>query len=262
MEFDFLKKVFSDVKSGQDFGYFEIVAFKELDIARLYAQFISLENNKSTILLPQNFIHPLFKPFEIKVGTKLKLSEFIQTLVDANYEKVEQVYDEMQFSQKGDVITIFTNLNNSVYKVEFFDNEIEKISLLDSISFRQFKSLKNIVLLNVHPESLDFTPEIYGSFDENNPKIVIYSANNSTFAVDINLEKDLVTKALPLFHKNEKVFEQFISKYTDYEVYYNGHNWEILPESFKKLPQDKELKRLELPIPLDRGFIFENKKVI
>lgn len=260
MEFDFLKRLFASIKLKGDFESVEIVNFKDPDIGKLYGHYKSLENKENVIFLPSSFVHPLLHPIEFELNQKVKIKDFIEILVSNGYEKVEQVYKAMQFSQKGDVFLIYSNIADNIYKIEFFDDIIEKISRVDHVSLRHIQDLQNIVILNINPEERDFQPEMLGDFSRTSSNLIIYSKAYSPSS-DINQKPLLALGELPLFHKNEKVFQQFISKYTDFDIFYSGHFWEILPEGFKSFG-NKELQKLSLNINLEKGFICEERKIL
>lgn len=257
MEFAFLERIFQGISLGTDQAPFELLPFYDIDIARLYAKFRALSLKANTVLLPSNYISPVFSPLNFNIQDKISVETFLKVLINNGYEKVEQVYQSMQLSQKGDVITIYSNLNDFVYRVEFFGETIERISRIDNVSFRLTASVQNLVLLNIAPQEQDFQPEIFGEYEKTSAKFLIQGKNHTE-----KLYLDEITfKSLPLFHKNEKVFDQFLEKYNNYDVFYSGHFWEIIPNGFKKT-RVGETKRINLHLGLEKGFAIPEKKII
>jgi transcription-repair coupling factor len=266
VERNFLEKLFKDKSIGYEFGNFTLVNNKDVDISRLYSRYLSIHKDARIILLPENFINSTLKSFEIRIGENIKISDLISKLTEFGYTRLEQVYDLMQYSQKGDVLIIYSNINNYVYKLEFFGDKVEKISLLDNVSMRLIQPLNNLILLNFNPKELEFAVEVTGSQDNIENNIVIHSPNIDKILPSLseaNLNK-IELKKLPLFHKNEKVFHRFIENYGDYSYFYSGKNWELIPEGFKIL-QSKDrfshVEKLSLGIELDKGFIYPDGKV-
>ncbi len=255
--------MFADVAVGTDLEVFQIIPFADLDIVKLYAEYIGDLAKSNIVVLPDNFIHPLFKPIAVSKGSKIKLSTFIEDLSNAGYERVDQVYDEMQFSQKGDVLTIYSNLGDLVYRIDFFDDDIEKITVLDNVSLRPKQNVNNAVLLNINPEEVGFIPEVVGNYDTFNPKIFIQSTKNLSLEAISKKESatEISFKYIPLFHRNEKLFNDFISKYEGFDLYYSGHHWDLLPPGIQA-PGMKELNTFDVPFDLEKGFIVPEKKLI
>lgn len=265
VEFEFLQKIF-DEQNTKDLRDFEIVNFNELDQARLYALYRSFHKKENILLLPGNFLTPAFKPFELRVNQQIKLSEVTGLLTDYGYEKVDQVYTEMQFSIKGDVLIIYTSYNNCVFRIDFFDNTIERILLVDNVSLRQRRPFFKIVILNINPEEAIFTPELYGNYEAVSSQVIIYPTSKFNFDQGLENRSIPILKTLPLFHKNTSVFRQYIAKYTNYSFFYCGHNWELIPQEFKLFSTADEsphhLIKLQLSIQLDKGFVLDDKKTV
>lgn len=264
MDKKFLKKLFSGISSVKDFGSFDLFTHSEITLVRLYAYYLHLKSESNVTLLPKQFINPMFKPIHLKKSERTSIKDFTQKLVEANYVLEDQVYEPMQYSRKGDVVTVFTNLNDNVIRVEFFDKEIEKISLLDNVTFRSVKELENIHLLNINTPDKAFDVEIIGDEKRFNEKFVIFTEEESDMLSgegDNPVDEGLKISYIPFFHKNEKVFETFIEPYKDFDLFYSGKHWENIPEGFKK-NKKINLQKLEIPVLLDRGFICDSKRIV
>lgn len=67
------------------------------------------------------------KKIALKIGNNHTISYLVQELLDCNYEKVDDVVRSGQFSNRGDIITVFpVNLMMPI-RVDFFGNQIESI---------------------------------------------------------------------------------------------------------------------------------------
>jgi transcription-repair coupling factor (superfamily II helicase) len=264
MEQDFLKKLFEGKNIGLDINLATVINNPDLDIAKLLAYSVAENQKNNVIFLPSQFLNPELAVFGLENQQKLALTGFVSKLGEFGYEKVDRVYAEMQFSVKGDVLILYTNIDDLVYKIEFFDDIVEKITLVDPLSLRFIKEVKNIVILNVNPEEKAFHPEIIGTFDKVSLKPIIYTENRVELNSFESASEDLKLNisSIPAFHKNVGVFKSFITPYSDYDFYYSGHFSSLIPAGFKNLEGGKKLIELNLPISLQRGFIHKDKKLV
>lgn len=76
-----------------------------------------------------------------KVGDEI--SGINEKFVELGFDRVNRVWEVGEFSQVGDVITIWPQNYTSPLRLEIFDDEIEKISLLDLDRRRSIKTLQN-----------------------------------------------------------------------------------------------------------------------
>lgn len=263
MEKEFLKKLFGDEEIGLDLGVAKVISHREIDLVKIYAYFTAENEKKNIVLLPKEFVHPELNVLNLYKGKKTSVEGFSKQLVDFGYEKQEKVFDEMHFSLKGDVLVVYTNMDDLVYRIEFFDDIVEKISLLDPISLRSVKEIKNALFVNVNPEEESFHSEVFGEFDEYSIKPIIYSETTLPIhGIEESVERaKLNLKSIPSFHKNQAAFLAFAKPLSDYKFYYAGHFSALVPEGFRKF-EGNELTDLHLPITLSKGFQSDDKKLI
>ena len=70
----------------------------------------------------------------INIGEKLDIEFLIETLVEYGFERTDFVYEPGQFSIRGGIIDLFSWGNNLPYRIEMFDDEVERIRLFDPIT--------------------------------------------------------------------------------------------------------------------------------
>ena len=81
------------------------------------------------------------------VNKEYNHNEILEKLILMGYVKTEQIEGCGQFSKRGDILDIFSpNLTNPV-RIDFFDNEIERISFFDTDSQRRLNEIKEITIL-------------------------------------------------------------------------------------------------------------------
>ncbi len=160
-----------------------------------------LEARKSNIFFQENILY-------LEKGKKISLSELLRKLDEMGYEKVWEVSEIGEFSQKGGILEVFPVNSNFAYQIEFFGNKIEKIletkkkledekkakELLQKRlkSQRIFSDLKNLKL-NEYLVHLDHGIGIYKGQKKIENKIyyeIEYAQGDKLF-VPLGLEKKL-----------------------------------------------------------------------
>jgi excinuclease ABC subunit B len=82
----------------------------------------------------------------LRVGDKWNLKELALKLIDLRYERNDIELQRGRFRIKGDVLDIIPAYEEFILRVEFFGREIEKIRILEPVSLRTVKELKEFVL--------------------------------------------------------------------------------------------------------------------
>ncbi len=260
---EFLEKLFGGLGEKTDLGAFHLVSFNSIDFSRLFCVYLCSKTSSHVLLVPDSYLHPGLSVIQIVKGSPLTVESFTNQLFKIGYTKTDQVFDELQFSQKGDVVTVYTDNTDIVYRVDFFGDTVENISLLDSISLRVKHELTNALFLNIHPEDKAFDPEVYGECSSFYEKVVIHSVNNElTQGLLPDISKlSFTTEELPLFRQNVDVFQQYMQKFIGYDLYYAGSNFEHLPKEFCTVSTQKMVK-ISLPVTVEKGFVIPDKKIV
>lgn len=78
----------------------------------------------------------------VKVGDELDRDEFLASLVNLMFERNDIAFSRGQFRVRGDVVEIHpAYLEDSAIRVEFFGDEIERISQIDALTGKRIDSL-------------------------------------------------------------------------------------------------------------------------
>ncbi len=80
----------------------------------------------------------------IRKGDKLELVELTKKLIDLGYIKEAITTTEGQWSRRGDIVDIFAVNNEVPIRIEFFDNNIEKIREYDPSTQKTLDTINNI----------------------------------------------------------------------------------------------------------------------
>lgn len=88
-------------------------------------------------------------------GQEITRGELIKTLVNALYERNDHDFKRGTFRVRGEVVELIpTGFKNEAYRIEFFGDEIESISQIDTLNYNTISKHKNITIA---PASLFIT---------------------------------------------------------------------------------------------------------
>lgn len=89
---------------------------------------------------------------KIEIGDKKKHKDFLLKLVNMGYTRSDTYLKRGEFRTNGDVVDIYpAYIEDEVLRVEFFDDECERISFIDSIDNKEIKKLDSYVLYAANP---------------------------------------------------------------------------------------------------------------
>lgn len=91
----------------------------------------------------------------IKVGETRKRDKLLRHLTDIQYQRNDIDFHRSTFRVRGDVVDIFPASEELAYRVEFFGDEIEKITKIDPLTGEVLSKLES---LKVYPGSHYVTP--------------------------------------------------------------------------------------------------------
>lgn len=72
--------------------------------------------------------------FEIKAGQDYPRKEFLKTLIDLQYQRVKADFKRGSFEVLGDVITIFPPSGDNAFQLEFWGDNLDKITEIDGFT--------------------------------------------------------------------------------------------------------------------------------
>ena len=130
------------------------VEFAQLDIINKLIN-LKIDNLNITIttersLQPHLLNRKYFKKYSFKLekGNTISLEQLTIKLTKIGYKKSEITTNEGQWSRRGDIVDIFPVNNDLPIRLEFFDNNIEKIREYDHSTQ---KTLDTINIINISP---------------------------------------------------------------------------------------------------------------
>ncbi len=164
-----------------------------------------LERNDVIIVASVSCIYGLGSPeayygmlVNLETGDDVSMEEVLTKLVDIQYERNDYDFHRGVFRVKGDTVEVFPSHEDSLaYRIEFFGDEVERLSEFDPITGKTIKE---------------------------RPKIAIYpNTHYVTSAVSIDdivkqIKKDLLERTQILERENKLVEAQRLTQRTMYDI--------------------------------------------
>lgn len=190
-----------DIYIEKDFSVNE-----EIDRLRLKATTSLIEGRRDVIVVASvSCIYGIGAPDEyakqiifIKKGDKLDRKKLLRELIDIYYVRNDSDFSRGTFRARGDVVEIIPAYQDEeAIRIEFWENDVEKISIIDSVTG---KSLREV-------ESVPIYPAKYFVTDRNKMQKAIY-----------NIEQELAER-LEVLRKEEKYLEaQRLEQRTKFDI--------------------------------------------
>ena len=130
----------------------------EIDKLRHSATRSLFERDDVIVVASVSCIYGIGSPDEYKdqrttlfVGDTLDRDEFLKTLVSIQYARNDVDFSRGTFRVRGDLVEVFPSHEDSdVIRIEFFDNEIENLSVVDPL---RGKTLYTLPKVTIYPKS-------------------------------------------------------------------------------------------------------------
>ena len=190
-----------DVFIEKDFSVNE-----EIDRLRLKATTSLIEGRKDVIVIASvSCIYGIGAPDEyakqiifVKKGEKLDRKKFLRELVDIYYSRNDVEFNRGTFRARGDVVEIIPAYQDEeAIRIEFWDSDVEKISIIDATSGKIIREV----------DSVPIYPAKYFVTDRNKMQKAIY-----------NIEQELAEQ-LDVLRKEEKYLEaQRLEQRTKFDI--------------------------------------------
>lgn len=137
---------------------------EEIEKLRIKTTSSLLSGRKDVIVLASvSCIYGAGNPYDImesvvriEVGQKISRNTLLYSLVDALYSRTTAEFKRGTFRVKGDTVDIFGAYTDVAFRVEFFGNVVESISVFDPTTGQTLEKLPNIA---IYPANLFVTPK-------------------------------------------------------------------------------------------------------
>lgn len=102
---------------------------------------------------PEDFSRSVFR---FAVGTRISRNSFLHSLVEILYARTITDFKRGTFRVKGDTVDIFPAYLDDAYRVSFFGDDIEELSVIDPITGKTIEKLEDMA---IYPANLFVTPK-------------------------------------------------------------------------------------------------------
>ncbi len=123
----------------------------EIDRLRLKATASLLERRDVVIVASVSCIYGLGSPdvyksmlLSVEVGERVDRDAMLRELVDMQYERNDYEFSRGSFRVRGDVVEVRPSYEERAIRIEFFGDEIEKISIVDLVTRKAMEELEEI----------------------------------------------------------------------------------------------------------------------
>lgn len=102
---------------------------------------------------PEDFSRSVFR---FGVGTRISRNSFLHRLVEILYARTINDFKRGTFRVKGDTVDIFPAYLDDAYRISFFGDDIEELSIIDPITGKTKEKLED---MSIYPANLFVTPK-------------------------------------------------------------------------------------------------------
>lgn len=102
---------------------------------------------------PEDFSRSVFR---FSVGTRISRNSFLHSLVEILYARTTNDFKRGTFRVKGDTVDVFPAYLDSAYRISFFGDDIEELSMIDPVTGKTIEKLEDMA---IYPANLFVTPK-------------------------------------------------------------------------------------------------------
>ncbi|WP_410221816.1 excinuclease ABC subunit UvrB [Pedobacter sp.] len=102
---------------------------------------------------PEDFSRSVFR---FGVGTKITRNSFLHHLVEILYARTINDFKRGTFRVKGDTVDIFPAYLDNAYRISFFGDEIEELTVIDPVTGKTLEKMQDMA---IYPANLFVTPK-------------------------------------------------------------------------------------------------------
>lgn len=184
-----------------------------------YALIECLKNSREYIILIslQGIMKKYVKEGELlsfEKGQSVSRKELEEKLIKSGYTKNYLVEKEMEYSFRGDILDIFPLSSELPYRIEFFDDEIERITEFDFYTQKSIeeKDFVHMYIDKNNNKRFSF-PEILKEFDNSSNKCYIENLEILKYKLE-----EFILKNRDMEEEYRNIFNEISSQFTPVET--------------------------------------------
>ncbi len=156
----------------------------------------------------------------IKNGDFIDITKFEKDLIKLGYERAAITTLKGQYSVRGGIVDIYPVNSDMPVRVDFFDDEIEKIFLFDYDTQRSEKEIEEIKIIK-YRDTAYVNGDSFDDDNELNARLTDYLSQNALFFF---YEPDLIENALNDLYKEANYFSIELPDKKDLSLLLKGFN--------------------------------------
>ncbi|MFD0940639.1 excinuclease ABC subunit UvrB [Pedobacter boryungensis] len=102
---------------------------------------------------PEDFSRSVFR---FAVGTRISRNSFLHSLVEILYARTINDFKRGTFRVKGDTVDVYPAYLDNAYRISFFGDDIEELSVIDPVTGKTIEKLEDMA---IYPANLFVTPK-------------------------------------------------------------------------------------------------------
>ena len=208
----------------RDLVFHNIRASHDVDRERLSVLSLVLSGNIDVVVSTPSAAAMMTLPAEkleklsvnVKIGDVMPPEELTDRLVALGFARVDNVESQGQFSRRGGIIDFFGGESESPIRIEFFGDEIDRISYFDAISQRTTSECEAALLLPAAEVMIDkaarerMLASCTRLIDAAKTDVAREKLHREKAVLESNITVDFRDKYLPLiYEKAESLFSYF-----------------------------------------------------
>src|SRR6185503_4107335 len=83
---------------------------------------------------------------ELRLGEDVPFDDLVAALAEAGYERADSVEERGQFSVRGGLVDVFPTTGREPVRVEFFGDQIERLSAFSVFTQRSLRDLDEAIV--------------------------------------------------------------------------------------------------------------------
>ncbi len=235
------------------------------------------QNEKCILICHTNSILKKLPPFQefknknikIKVGDEFSRDKLINMLEDIGYKRESMVTNTGEYSVRGFVVDIFSIFQEHPIRIEFFDNEIEKIKYFNEVTQISYEEINEFV---IKPIFDDFKNSDSSVLDYVSDAVLVYQDFNQIKNVEDSIKTQMKyyddsTSMLTLdnLKSNETYYIDTIDNKDNYNLIIKASSIENFNgdvEKFKCLLKEKNAFLCSIDDDFVKKFTINKDKII